>query len=126
MAEASSKPCRPPKHLLLKSRVGKRAHPAPPLPFVEVLGEVVPQKKLRIDLTCLLFLFQMLPFKKGAFHVAMDSGLPILPVVLSEYSFMDHKKRIFGAGTIHIQVNIIKISHFPSVHNLVGIMLHFK
>ena len=46
-----------------------------------------------------------MPFKKGAFHVAVDSGLPILPVVMSEYDFLDHKKKRFGKGVINIQVN---------------------
>ena len=45
-----------------------------------------------------------MPFKKGAFHVAVDSGLPILPVVMSEYDFLDHKKKRFGKGVINIQV----------------------
>ena len=30
----------------------------------------------------------LLPFKKGAFHVAMDIGVPILPMVVSEYDFL--------------------------------------
>ena len=38
----------------------------------------------------------MLPFKKGAFHMAIDAGLPILPVVISEYDFLDRKKKRFG------------------------------
>jgi len=46
----------------------------------------------------------MLPFKKGAFHVAVDSGLPILPIVMSDYGFMDKKNKVFGRGNIHIQI----------------------
>ena len=30
----------------------------------------------------------LLPFKKGAFHVALDIGVPILPMVVSEYNFL--------------------------------------
>ena len=30
----------------------------------------------------------LLPFKKGGFHVALDGKLPILPVVVSEYEFL--------------------------------------
>ena len=30
----------------------------------------------------------MLAFKKGAFHVALDIGVPILPIVISEYEFL--------------------------------------
>jgi lysophosphatidate acyltransferase len=46
----------------------------------------------------------MLPFKKGAFHVAVDSGMPILPVVVSEYDFLNHKRKTFGEGNIQIKV----------------------
>ena len=38
----------------------------------------------------------MLPFKKGAFHMAISIGIPILPVVISEYDFIDTGKKIFG------------------------------
>ena len=38
----------------------------------------------------------MLPFKKGAFHMAVDAGLPILPVIISEYDFIDSKRKRFG------------------------------
>ena len=30
----------------------------------------------------------MVSFEKGAFHVALDIGVPILPVVVSEYDFL--------------------------------------
>ena len=46
----------------------------------------------------------MLPFKKGAFHIAIDGKLPILPVVLSEYDFLDVKKMIFNPGKVTIKV----------------------
>ena len=46
----------------------------------------------------------MLPFKKGAFHIAIDGKLPILPVVLSEYDFLDTKKWIFNPGKVTIKV----------------------
>ena len=36
----------------------------------------------------------MLPFKKGGFHVALDNSLPILPIVISEYKFLDHDKTV--------------------------------
>jgi len=44
----------------------------------------------------------LLPFKKGAFHVAIDSGMPILPVVISEYEFLDHNKNKFEEGDAHV------------------------
>lgn len=40
----------------------------------------------------------MLPFKKGAFHVAVSGQIPILPVVFSSYYFLDHKKKTFDEG----------------------------
>lgn len=46
----------------------------------------------------------LLPFKKGAFHVALDAGLPILPVVISQYDFVDSKRKIFDQGSVKIRV----------------------
>ena len=46
----------------------------------------------------------MLPFKKGAFHIAVDCNLPIQPIVLSEYDFLDVKKWIFNPGKVTIKV----------------------
>lgn len=40
----------------------------------------------------------MLPFKKGAFHVAVNSDLPILPIVIARHSFLDAGSRIFSTG----------------------------
>uniref|UniRef100_A0A1B6EH48 1-acyl-sn-glycerol-3-phosphate acyltransferase n=1 Tax=Clastoptera arizonana TaxID=38151 RepID=A0A1B6EH48_9HEMI len=47
---------------------------------------------------------ELLPFKKGAFHVAIAAQTPILPVVVSHYHFLDDKEHRFDAGT-----NIIEI-----------------
>lgn len=38
------------------------------------------------------------PFKKGAFHVAIRSQLPILPVVFSSYCFLSAKEKRFDSG----------------------------
>jgi len=46
----------------------------------------------------------MLPFKKGAFHVALSAQMPIIPVVISEYSFLDVRKWIFKPGHAVIKV----------------------
>lgn len=46
----------------------------------------------------------MLPFKKGAFHVALDGEMRILPVVISEYDFLDSNKMIFRPGRARIKV----------------------
>ncbi|XP_036339268.1 1-acyl-sn-glycerol-3-phosphate acyltransferase alpha isoform X2 [Rhagoletis pomonella] len=43
------------------------------------------------------------PFKKGAFHMAIDEQIPILPVVFSSYcSFLNDKMKILNAGNIII------------------------
>ena len=40
----------------------------------------------------------LLPFKKGSFHIAIESQSTIQPVVTSRYSFLDSKKKIFSSG----------------------------
>jgi len=45
----------------------------------------------------------LLPFKKGGFHVALDGKLPILPVVVSEYEFLDARQMIFNTGKATIR-----------------------
>ncbi|KAM3966629.1 1-acylglycerol-3-phosphate O-acyltransferase 2 [Aphomia sociella] len=47
---------------------------------------------------------KLLPFRKGAFHVAMSAGAPIQPVVVSKYHFLDAKRRRFGSGEIIITI----------------------
>ncbi|KAK5170362.1 1-acylglycerol-3-phosphate O-acyltransferase [Saxophila tyrrhenica] len=43
----------------------------------------------------------MLSFKKGAFHLAVQAQVPIVPVVVANYSnVLNVKKKIFRAGTI--------------------------
>ena len=45
---------------------------------------------------------RLLPFKKGAFHLAIQTQLPIVPVVISCYnSFLDHEKKIFDDGKFY-------------------------
>lgn len=46
----------------------------------------------------------MLPFKKGAFHVALDTKMPILPIVISEYNFLDSKNMVFEPGQATIRI----------------------
>ncbi|XP_064648981.1 1-acyl-sn-glycerol-3-phosphate acyltransferase alpha-like [Lineus longissimus] len=41
----------------------------------------------------------MLPFKKGAFHLAIQAQIPIIPVVISTYdTFMNKKRKFFKSG----------------------------
>lgn len=47
----------------------------------------------------------MLPFKKGAFHLARQAGIPIIPVVVSNTStIFNAKRKIFNTGEIQIEV----------------------
>lgn len=45
----------------------------------------------------------LLPFKKGAFHVAIASQAPIQPIVVSRYTFLDQKTLTFNPGIQNFQ-----------------------
>jgi len=47
---------------------------------------------------------EMLPFKKGAFHVAVNSNLPIMPIVIARHNFLDSTEKFFDSGTGYITV----------------------
>lgn len=44
----------------------------------------------------------LLPFKKGAFHLAVQAGLPVIPVVCENYWKLYHKG-VFGTGVIKVR-----------------------
>ena len=47
----------------------------------------------------------MLPFKKGAFHLAVQAQVPIVPIVVANYSaVLNVKRKIFKSGCIPIRV----------------------
>ncbi|KAH8801537.1 hypothetical protein F5884DRAFT_824607 [Xylogone sp. PMI_703] len=47
----------------------------------------------------------LLPFKKGAFHLAVQAGVPIVPVVVANYSnILSVKKMRFNSGSIPVKV----------------------
>ncbi|PHH79877.1 hypothetical protein CDD82_2131 [Ophiocordyceps australis] len=47
----------------------------------------------------------LLPFKKGAFHLAIQAGVPIVPCVVANYSHILYAKdMLFTSGTIPIKV----------------------
>lgn len=47
----------------------------------------------------------LLPFKKGAFYLAIQAQVPIIPVVYSSFSsFYNVKTKLFTSGTIRVQV----------------------
>lgn len=44
---------------------------------------------------------ELLPFKKGAFHIAVQAGVPVIPVVVANYSHvLSAKKLLFTSGTV--------------------------
>lgn len=46
----------------------------------------------------------LLPFKKGAFHLAVQAGVPVVPVVAENYSkILNVKARKFDRGTIRVK-----------------------
>ncbi len=45
-----------------------------------------------------------LPFKKGAFHVALDNDMDILPIVVSQYDFFDQEHGRFDCGKVKIKI----------------------
>lgn len=47
---------------------------------------------------------ELLPFKKGAFYLAIKSQLPISPIVYSRYYFIDYKKERFDPGEVIMTV----------------------
>ncbi|BGP62347.1 hypothetical protein NBRC10512_003066 [Rhodotorula toruloides] len=47
----------------------------------------------------------LLPFKKGAFHLAVQAGLPVVPIVCENYAHVYHAKaRRFNDGEIVVRV----------------------
>lgn len=42
----------------------------------------------------------LLPFKKGAFNIAVAAQVPVIPVVFSPYYFINMKRYIFNKGII--------------------------
>ena len=44
----------------------------------------------------------MLPFKKGGFHLAINAGIPIVPIVIENYWRIYHKG-VFETGVIKVK-----------------------
>nr|XP_018898918.1 PREDICTED: 1-acyl-sn-glycerol-3-phosphate acyltransferase alpha-like [Bemisia tabaci] len=47
---------------------------------------------------------ELLPFKKGAFHVAIASQTPIQPIIIARYPFLDAKAHTFDSGMAEVQI----------------------
>lgn len=59
---------------------------------------------------------RLLPFKKGAFHLAIQTHLPIQPVVVSCYnSFLDHKRFSLTPGVFCFPVGLAFLTHLNSL-----------
>lgn len=50
------------------------------------------------------------PFKKGAFYLAIDSQIPIMPVVFSQYYFLDNESKTFEPGMVQLYAPVHSIS----------------
>lgn len=47
----------------------------------------------------------LLPFKKGAFLLAVEAGVPLVPVaIVDAYRYMDERRRLVRAGTVHLRL----------------------
>lgn len=47
----------------------------------------------------------LLPFKKGAFHLAVQAQVPIIPIAVANYSnVLDVRRKLFRPGTIPVRV----------------------
>ncbi|XP_014249050.1 1-acyl-sn-glycerol-3-phosphate acyltransferase alpha-like isoform X2 [Cimex lectularius] len=46
----------------------------------------------------------LLPFKKGAFHIAIDCEAPIQPIVVTRYNFLDNATMTFNKGSAVISI----------------------
>ncbi|XP_004410761.1 PREDICTED: 1-acyl-sn-glycerol-3-phosphate acyltransferase beta isoform X1 [Odobenus rosmarus divergens] len=47
----------------------------------------------------------LLPFKKGAFYLAIQTQVPVIPVIYSSFSsFYSPKTKLFSSGTIKVEV----------------------
>lgn len=48
---------------------------------------------------------ELLPFKKGAFHLAVQAQVPIVPIVVANYSnLLNVRRKIFRGGRIPVKV----------------------
>jgi 1-acyl-sn-glycerol-3-phosphate acyltransferase len=63
---------------------------------------------------------ELLPFKKGAFHIAMQNKLPIVPVIISPYTFINDEKKIFNHGNNEAQSCTLTYVKLIEIHSGIG------
>lgn len=58
----------------------------------------------------------LLPFKNGAFYFAVEAQVPIVPIVVANYSeIFNYRKKKFGKGTIKVKVlDSLNIEEMPN------------
>lgn len=68
---------------------------------------------------------ELLPFKKGPFHIAIQSQSMVQPIVVSKYHFLNDKRKFFGKGKsqrilLFFSPKLFKIQFFcvRSLHNI--------
>ncbi len=66
----------------------------------------------------------LLPFKKGAFRLAIQDGIPIVPIVIENYVHVyDAKRRYWPGGTIRVKVlEPIRMDDRKTEQDLDGVM----
>lgn len=43
-------------------------------------------------------------FRKGAFDVAVKTGVEVQPIIIQKYSFIDHEKKVFERGQLKVKI----------------------
>jgi 1-acyl-sn-glycerol-3-phosphate acyltransferase len=65
---------------------------------------------------------ELLPFKKGGFHLALDTGLPILPVaIVGSEKLMRKGSWYILPGSIHVRVRPVIETHDLDRHDIDGL-----
>lgn len=47
---------------------------------------------------------ELMPFKKGSFHLSVQSEMRLLPVIVQKYPFIDHREKVFGRGEVKVKI----------------------
>lgn len=84
---------------------------------LKIAGQIVRDMK-RLDRSVFIYpegtrsgghTVDLLPFKKGAFHIAIQAKVPIVPIVTANYNHIyDSRKKHFGHGVIKIKGTVLR------------------